>query len=385
MESDHFLLFGASASTSSTVLNFMEAAHQCFVEEWCWRSTGRSITRDDGTYSKQNIYSLANLNAGGLMQYDDVAGLAYLQVLASQVTDPLTTVHEYGHALTLAAKGWVDQPNTGFWWESVANFVAFTFMTSPTCEKARTGRAIKALTTIPDGTIATVYGLSYTVIVNNQNYYQAWPFLTYLTNNPDGYPGIGKMTLPDMWRLHKGNNETPLHELERMASPVKVQTILGRYWARMAYLDIGLPAAQKDFLASRGGLSFGANWDGAGSGVYKVKQARRPQYGGANITPLKVTASDGAVAVKVTNLGNGLPESDFTATLAIRSTRGGAVRYVELPGGAGQATVASDEEASLVVVNTPTRLYMYNPESTKAPETTGLSYEVQLTGAAPAR
>jgi hypothetical protein len=114
---------------------------------------------------------------------------------------------------------------------------------------------------------------------------------------------------------------------------------------------------------------------------------REPRYGGANIIPLTITG-DGNVSVQVTNLGNGLSDSNFTATLSIRSDTG-SVRYVDPPGGTGQATIAGNEEASLVVVNTPDTLYMYDPqtvgaEPSSAPENTGLDYQVQITGAAPA-
>ena len=62
------------------------------------------------------------------------------------------------------------------------------------------------------------------------------------------------------------------------------------------------------------------------------------------------------------------------------------MRYVDLPNGSGQATVASGEEASLVVVNTPNTLYQYDAFQTTAssPEAIGLNYQVQITGATPA-
>jgi hypothetical protein len=62
------------------------------------------------------------------------------------------------------------------------------------------------------------------------------------------------------------------------------------------------------------------------------------------------------------------------------------VRYVNLPNGAGQTTVASGEEASLVVVNTPDSLVQYDAfeSTTNSPEVVGLNYQVQIMGAAPA-
>lgn len=382
-ESDHFIVFDASKPDAG--LNLLEAAHQCFVEEWCWRSPGLSVNSNNGPYYKFNLYAESSLgSAAGLMQYDSGAGLAYLQVLNGSVGDAQVTVHEFGHALTLSEHGWVDQKRTGFWWESVANFVADTFITSSYCDGARRAFGIASGRTIID--LRTVIGNSQWTICMNQNYYQAWPFFAYLTYNPDGYPGLGRMALPSLFRNHKRNNETPLHVLERVASPVKVQTILGRYWARMAYLDIGHPTAQETFLSGRSSLNFNNLTASTAAQTYKPLADRQPRYGGANIIPLTVSGS-GEISVQITDLGNGLSDSNFTATLSVRS-KDGPVRYVDLPQGAGSATIAANEEASLVIVNTPDSLYLYDPETIGAtvssdPANTGLNYQVQITGATP--
>ena len=379
-DSPHFRIYGtASATAVDTALNHLEAAHSCFVEDWCFRSTGLSVYSDDGPYYKTNIYVVGTLGgAGGVMRYSEAAGLSYLEVLGSQVAFPRVVVHEWGHALTLSEYDWVDQTRTGAWWETVANWITDTYLTSSYCEDARNRFGIATGNTIID--LDRVIGQSYLLIVSTQNYYEAWPFLTYLTENPDNYPGLGRMAIQDLFRNHAGNNETPLHVLERIASPVSVQTILGRYWAHMAYLDIGHPQAQAAFFSERSSLNFD-NLDSTGGETYQVRSTRRPQYGGANIIPLSGT---GNVSVQVTNLGNGLSESNFTATLAVRSSDG-AVRYVDLPNGSGQATVGSNEEASLVVANTPNTLYQYNAFETGAssPEAIGLNYRVQITGAVP--
>jgi len=102
-------------------------------------------------------------------------------------------------------------------------------------------------------------------------------------------------------------------------------------------------------------------------------------------TPAAVGARAATITVAITNLGNGQADSDFTATLAIRPAAG-AIRYVALPGGSGSATVATGEEATLVVANTPKTLYLYDPSNLGAndPANAGLNYQVQLTGATPA-
>ena len=380
-DSAHFALY--NSNDSDTILNFMESAHQCFIMDWCFRTPGLSVKSDDnGPYYKTNIFADAASNAGGLTYWDMNAELSYIHVLAAQASDPRTTVHEYGHAITMSEYNWIDQKRTGYWWETIANWVAYTYLSSPYCDDARNKFNVKGITTINDQmhTLQTVYGQSYSVICNDQNYYQAWPIFTYLTNNPDNYPGLGKNAVQDLMRKYmKGSNETPLHTLDRITAPVKAQAIIGRYWARMAYFDIGMPVGQKDFLAMRGSLNFAGNLDGSGE-MYTVKSARKPQYFGANITPLKLSGTD--VSVMVKNLGNGQMDSNFTATLAIHAADG-STRYVDLPGGAGQATIAMGEEVSLVVVNTPDTLIQFDPQYIGSPENIGLNYSVQIAGATP--
>ena len=264
---------------------------------------------------------------------------------------------------------------TGAWWETVAQFVADTYMTSPICAAARAKYSQPEGRTLID--LNKVLGSSHQVIVDGSrgsgNYYQAWPFLTYLTNNPDGFPGLGNPAMREMFRQYaKRSNETPLHALQRVVGRnATVQQIVGRYWARMAFVDIGHRQAQQLFATARARINFGS-LDAAGAGKYRVKAARQPRYMGANIVPLK--AAGGAVSVAVTA---GAP---FTATLAVRA-RGGRTRYVPLPKGAGKTTLEAGEEASLVVANTPASLYMYDGFSITGDVARGLNYQVEIQGA----
>ncbi|KAI0816226.1 hypothetical protein GGR55DRAFT_225433 [Xylaria sp. FL0064] len=172
----------------------------------------------------------------------------------------------------------------------------------------------------------------------------------------------------------KGSNETPLHSLDRIATSNTAQQIVARYWARMAYVDIGHATAQQVFLQQRSSINY-ANLDAQSpAGTYKVKSARQPRYMGANIIPLKKSGSV-TVTARVT------ASKAFTATLAIRNTSSGATRYVDLANGSGSAAVSSSEEASLVVVNTPATLIQFDPFSLTSDVQAGLDYTVTLTGA----
>ena len=379
-------LANVSSSQIAFGLSHLEAAYECFVNEWGFRSTSLSANSDSGPYYKMNLYSTTTLNAGGAMGADAQYRLSFIEFRDNAINRPETAVHEFGHSLTYTDYTWVDQGRTGAWWETVANWVADTYNTDALCEDVRVRNGLQRdRDTIID--LEANIALSHLQIVSTRNYYQAWPFLTYLTKNPDQYPGLGRMAVPDLMSNHLRNNETPLHVLARLTAPVSAQRVLGRYWARMAYLDINHPKAQARYLSTRNNAGFRtrayANLTALGSGRYRVKADRAPLYGGANITPLSV--SSGTVNARVINLGNGLSDSNFTATLSIRNTQSGSVRYVDLVNGAANTAVANNEEVSLVVANTPNNLYLYNAfeSTTSSPDAIGLQYEVELTGAAP--
>lgn len=267
----------------------------------------------------------------------------------------------------------VDQTNTGTWWEPVANWFADTYMTSDLCTAARkrgnqpTGQTIIRLD--------VVISRSHQVLVdgtpNSGNYYESWPFITYFTNNPDKIDGLGQFALRNMFRKFKrGSRETPLHALSYVTT-TPVREIVGKYWARMAFVDIGHSQAKSTFEKVRSRLNY-ASLDGA-NGSYKPKPARMPKYFGANIIPLKIEG--GKVDVKIT------AAKPFIATLAVR--KGGAVKYVECPGGACTAAVGAGEESALTIVNAPKELAMYDGFKIGGAVAEGLDYELKLTGAKP--
>lgn len=377
-DSARFRLYNVTnAGVASTLLQTLESAYACFVDGQGWRSPGltfRSDADDGLSFYKTNVYGVGDIpGAAANTGTDMAAGYSFLNVVAQYLGTPAVFVHEFGHAMTYAERYWIDQGRTGAWWETVANYVADTFLTSDLCADARARYGQPGGDTLID--LKKVLGDSYQVIVDGTsgsgNYYQAWPLLTYLVNNPDGYAGLGRGVFPGVWRQYRrGSNETPLHVLERLSTGARIQAVVGRYWARMAYVDIGHPAARALFRRTRSAIGY-ANLDAQGGGKYRVKSARRPRYMGANIIPLK---GSGEVSAVVT------AAAPFTATLAV-SGAGDAVRYTNLVNGTAKVTVGSGEEASLVVVNTPDQLLLFDPFSLSSDANKGLDYSVTLTGA----
>jgi hypothetical protein len=363
-DSAHFRLYNTTDdAVASALLQTLESAYACFVTGLGRRSPGLSFRSDteDGPFYKTNVYSVGTLlgeaaNTGT----DQTAGFSFLNVVTQYLATPAVFVHEFGHAMTYAERYGIDQDRTGAWWETVANYVADAFLTSDLCADARARYGQPGGDTLID--LKAVLGDSYQVIVdglaNTGNYYQAWPLFTYLVTNPDRYAELGRNVFPDVWRKHARNsNETPLHVLARLLSTAgspRIQAVVGRYWARMAYLDIGHPQAHALFLKTRASIGC-ANLDaqggsGSGSGRYRVKTARRQRYMGANIIPLKGTGDITAVVTA---------SAPFTATLAV-SAADGTVRYTDIVHGTAKATVGSGEEAILVVVNTPDSLLLFD-------------------------
>ncbi|KAH9232769.1 hypothetical protein K456DRAFT_54364 [Colletotrichum gloeosporioides 23] len=377
-DSAHFRVYGASDADATTALGMLEGAYECFVNTLGWRSSGLSFddATDAGPWYKTNVYTVKTLDsAAGVMHSEQASGAAWLEVVDTYLTMAGVTVHEWGHGLHYHQKTWVDQAATGTWWETVANWIADTYQTSDLCAAAREKHNQEEGRT--EFEVNKVLGDSFQVIVDGTvasgNYYQAWPFLTYLTNNPDNIGGLGKDALHQMMKQYKeGSNETPLHTLNRVASNSTAGEIVGAYWARMAYVDIGHKQAQDIFLAEQSRINF-ANVDGSGS-EYKVKSARAPRYMGSNIIPLKVSGDK--VEVKVTSSG------EYTATLSLFNASTKKGRYVKLANGAGSATLESGEEASLVIANTPKEPIQYSGfELANSDANKGLDYSFTLTGA----
>ncbi len=354
------------------MLEHMEKVYDYFVTNRGFKSPAQSVHASRPGFFKINVYSVTDIDAGGFMGYNGTAGLSYLVMRSNLLNVDSISTHEFGHGITLAEAIWIDKARTGAWWETTAEWFADAY--------------ISPLNNTTNFNVESLHAGSYRTIVHKDNLYEAWPFLNYLSNNPDNYTNLGRDAIRNLIRAHQGQ-ETPLHSLARLVQPVSVQALVGRYRARIAYGDIGHPLVQSRVLSAQRDASFRTrayrNLESVDSTTWRVIAARKPQYTGSNIIPLTATGS-GQISIQVSNLGNGLSDSNFTAVVAIKASNN-SVRYVDLPSGAGSFQLASGEESSLVVTNTPNNLYLYNAFETtdSSPEAIGLNYQVQIIGARP--
>ncbi|POS77418.1 hypothetical protein DHEL01_v204195 [Diaporthe helianthi] len=404
-DSPHFRVYNATGRpTMDSVkmqgaLDMLEAAYSCFVDTLGWRSTGLSFwddAGDDGPWNKTNLYSqdppeVTTVPSEGTkvvraLGVDDRAGMIWLGVIDRWISEPNVTIAVFGRGLTYQEKYLTSRAPIYAWAHTVGDWVADTYMTSPLCADSRSKYSQPTYDTTID--LNTVIGRSFKPIVagtlNSSNHNQAWPFLSFLTYNPDKFRGLGTNTVRDFLRMcfedrmkaGKGVYvvESPLNYIARLSTSATIQQVVGRYWARMAYVDIGHPTAQSVFLSQRAGLDY-SNLDSQGDGVYRVKAGRQPKYMGSNIIPLK-TSGAGNVTAMIASQGS------YTATLAVRDTSSGASRYVDFSRGSAWTLLGSSEEASVVVAHTP-GFIDYDPFNIGpgGGVDIGLDYNLTLTGA----
>lgn len=400
VDSDHFRIYyggdgksgpngelgTAGSQQLNRLLQHLEASYRLFVVEKGFRSAGLSVHAHVPGRHKLNVYLMSNIGggAGGVMLYDNTSGLCYLEVRSDQISRPHVAVHEYGHCLTLSEYRWVNKTATGAWWETKAQWVADTYQNSPYHAEVAQAHGQAPYTTVFDPQV--VVGQSVLSIIHSNNLYQNWPFFTYLSNNPDRFPGLGDNAIRTLIRQHQ-NQETPIHTLARMVAPTSAQEVIASYNARLAYMDIGHGLAHQRLTQVWNNSQFRQlaynNLELVGSHEYRVRAARRPMYGGSNIIPLQVT-DDGEVFISVMNLGNGLADSNFTAIVAIRAADG-RVQYQPLRHGTGSFRLLAGEDATLVISNTPDTLYQFNAfqSTSDSADRRGLNYQVQIVGAQP--
>ncbi|KAG8622993.1 hypothetical protein KVT40_007969 [Elsinoe batatas] len=391
--SAHFLMYNTTEADSEVGLNILEATYDCYVNKHGWRNPGVSIYDDPeyGPFYKTNVFVTPNqpsAGASGVATGDWKTGLGLLFMLPEVVPFAGTSVHEYGHVMTYAQYQWWNQTRAMGWAETIAQYVRFTFEQSEMCAESRTNYNYTSGLYLWYPPFQT--SLSYMTLVDASaqgNQYQAWPWLIYLSENPDKYSQLGFNIMLDLFKNYKVNsNETPLHTLNRIAAPHSTQELVARYWARMAFVDFGIDYWQYTWNVTRNKLDYN-NTTPEGSGTWRVQEAKRPLYMGSNIIPLNRTSdnTDGSITVRVDG------KATFSATLSVRSNDN-TVQYLPLTNttatGSGnvfaqQVSVKLEQtqEAMVVVANTPDTLLNYDNYDISGAVAVGLDYSVGLTGA----
>ncbi|MBQ8960443.1 MAG: N-acetylglucosamine-1-phosphate uridyltransferase [Ruminococcus sp.] len=293
VESEHFVIFYGNNDTTGRVneqflkrnLEDYEKLWHCYGEYLGMENMNVDIYGRSSQKYKTNIY----LTYTGLDQYPD--GWAFMSaedgygieiISPEAMLDDLTISHEFGHVVTMQQKAWVDQDITGAWWEPLANWFREMYLGS----EYYTG-STKTCWFEP-----YIRNLSLT-LPHGRNYYEVWPFLVYISYDPDNLPGLGINSVKRIISEAQPG-EYPFDTITRIFG-TDAQTVFGHYAKRMATFDFGAQEAyQEEFDKKLAQSPFYWNLfytvlQDNGTGWLQVPQEEAPMQSGINIVPLEIT------------------------------------------------------------------------------------------------
>ena len=292
-ESEHFVIFYGNNDTTGQVneaflkrnLDAYERLWHCYTEYLGMTGLNVDVNGKSSKEYKTNIY----LTNTGLPAYPE--GWAFMSsedgygieiISPDAMLDDLTIAHEFGHVVHHQQKNWIDQEISGAWWEPVANWFREMYLgSSYNPSDVKTGNFDPYLRNM---SLALPHG---------RNYYETFPFLLYLSYNPDDLPGLGLDAVHRLLSESKPN-EYPLDMITRILG-TDAHVVLGHYAAHMATFDFGMKDAyQSRFDTVMKQTPFYWNLyhtipEPTGDGMYRVPQEDAPMQGGVNIIPLKIT------------------------------------------------------------------------------------------------
>lgn len=362
VESEHFVIFYGNNDTTGKVndaflkrnLEDYEKLWKCYGEFLGMENMNVDVNGRSTQKYKTNVY----LTYTGLDQYPD--GWAFMSaedgygieiISPEAMLDDLTIAHEFGHVVTMHQKAWEGQDITGAWWEPLANWFREMYLASD----YYTGD-VKTCWFEP-----YIRNLSLT-LPHGRNYYEVWPFLVYISYNPDNIEGLGINSVKRIISEAKPG-EYPFDTITRLFG-TDAQTIFGHYAKRMATFDFGAKEAyQKEFNDKLNSQPFYRNLvytlpDGQGGGVYRVPEEEAPMQAGINIIPLKLTGGDISVSFR------GLSDDGNAGWKACIVTvdGNGKETYSDLFGDGESMTASAQGAASayLTVTAMPKTLYKCN-------------------------
>ncbi len=405
-ETEHFqFIWGNSGDSSRVTEAFLqgngenlEACWDVYMGELQMESPSQStdLNQRDGNHYKTNIYisgtGLADMEDDWAYMSYDAQGYAYMFCCVDSMQyEPPSWVlpHEFGHVVTAHQLGWNNNKYSYAWWEAMGNWFREQYLYSDY------------------STDETGYGTDFfeTYLKNSsltfpcgRDYYAAWPFLQYLTENPDHLAGYGTDFVKTM--LQEGQvDEYPFDMVERLAD-ADLKDTLGHYAKHIAGLDFENGDAYRARLNEL--LSAGSwNWQqiytmlepvAGQANTYQVPTERAPQHAGLNIIPLTITGD--TISVTLNGLTN-IEGADWRACIVQQLADGSCV-YSDLfsDGETCSASVVSGVNAAyLSVIATPDNdTYMkvglpYGPDSEFAEslypytDKQQYPYSVVLTGA----
>ena len=376
-------------------LRNLEALWAVYVEKLGW--TPPSECRDpkaplynDGKKYKANLMvlmtGLPKHGGGGGAWMSGHEGFAHLLVDSAYLrVDPPSwaTPHEFGHVMEMHQKGgFCNNPWSGCWWETYANWIRERYLYDPAYLKA------------PETDFCWPYLETWQMVwPHGRNFYHCWLFPNYLEENPDKLPALGTGFNKRVWN-ESLQNEYPVHTIIRLSSLDTFKAALGHFAARMATLDL---QQQRIYLEKfdkevndyrRRTLYTELKRLPDRAGWWRCPLEHAPQQMGINV--VKLVPEAGEVKVTFEGIVDTERGSDWRACLVAVDGKG-KTRYSTLwSKGANTLKLGPDERTLyLTVAATPDRFEPVNLNAATEqpyeshPGRARFPYEVQIEGARP--
>lgn len=390
--SEHFQIIWGNGDTTGTMtydyvvgnLINLENIRTFYMERLGMKDIGISQNSSiSGTY-KTNIYvsntGLSAFEDDWAYMSTDAQQFAYLFVApgAMRVDEPSWVLpHELAHAFTYHQGGTINYA----WYEAVANWFRDQYLGS---EYYAYGGKVYG----PTSDFFAPYLLNSQYYVPHMlNWYDTWPILLYISENPDNINGLG---MDCMHKIFEYNGaEANMYDVIESCSGVSIKTILAGLTRRLATMDFSRQESYLNRLNNEV-LTVSGNYEKIYStlgsrdsaGFQTVSDDRMPMQTGFNIIPLDVDLSKDYVNVDFVSTSK-VSGADFRTSI-VTATADNKTRYSNIVSGNGTASISlngDETKAYLVVCATPDTLKKYEVDWNSSADDvdTRYTYKVKVT------
>ncbi len=358
METEHFVIIydtdGANTVTKAQLESLEVVLENCwdlFIDKMGMEPTSTSVhpSGDKATQYKTNVVIMGTgvdhyyLGAGEWGAYGavDSAGYPYFMCSVTAIGSPTVVAHEFGHAVHYAQgdNAWENNIFLGPWFEAVANWFAeqyiYEYLDSNSTQFSHLYLRANHLTKM-----------------NGRGYYEAWPFLQYLTEDLDNTGVYGKTFVQKLLSYNSGSINTLFWEvLEANNGELTVADTVGMYASHMASLDFKNETRYNTVIDTfyRYNVFYPQQRFtmleklGKEGNTYAVPVERAPQAMGYNIVPLDFTP--GEVEIELSGLTDA-EGADWRGRL-VKENAQGETSYTKLFSAGEKVAVSVQEGDSL--------------------------------------
>ncbi len=341
-ETEHFQIFydtdGANSHlvTDEFLATCEEVLENCwdlYIDKMGMEPTSTSVlpNGDHTTQYKTNVVLMGTgvdhyyLDATGWGAYGsvDTAGYPYFMCCIAAMSSPTTVAHEFGHAVHYAQgdNAWEDNIYLGPWFEAVANWFAEQYI-------------YEYMSPVQTQLSSLYLRATHLTKMNGRGYYEAWPILQYLTEDPDNTGVYGETFVQKLLSKDMGSTNVLFWEVleEVNGKELTVADTIGMYASHMATMDY----ENQEYYNSKITTEMNSKvfyWQQRytpleeldGENTYSVPIEKAPQAMGYNIIPLDFTP--GEVKVEINSLTDA-EGAHWRARLVLE--RDGVTSYSEL-------------------------------------------------------